>query len=123
MALHFCLNPPRDYLGNLRLFSDVLMVTICDHGCIHPARTMGKALNRRRQQIERLLATDVALRSEESQDRTRDSGDRRIRSLRSEEVSVLARCGDDVQVCRSTDEGREERLRQPDQILAGTFVH
>jgi len=41
VALHFCFNPPRDDLGNLRLFSHVLVVTICDHGGIYPGWTMG----------------------------------------------------------------------------------
>src|SRR5437773_4492081 len=47
VALHFCLNPPRDYLGNLRLFSNILVVTICDHGGIYPGWTMGQPPNRR----------------------------------------------------------------------------
>ena len=47
VALHFCFNPPRDYLGNLCLFSHVLVVTICDHGGIYPGWTMGQPPNRR----------------------------------------------------------------------------
>ena len=89
MALHFCFNPPRDYLGNLRLFSHVLVVAICDHGGIYPGWTMGQPPNRRRKQSEVLFASDVVLRSEESQYRTRDSGDGSIRSLGSKEVFVL----------------------------------
>jgi hypothetical protein len=66
VALHFCLNPPRDYLGNLRLFSHVLVVTICDHGGIYPGWTMGQPPNRRCKQREVLFASDVILRSEKS---------------------------------------------------------
>jgi hypothetical protein len=106
VALHFCLNPPRDYLGNLRLFSNVLVVTICDHGGIYPGWTMGQPPDRRCKQCEVLFASDVILRSEESQYRTRDSGDGSIGSLGSKEVLVLTRCVGDVKLCRSTDKRR-----------------
>ena len=45
LRYNFCFNPPRDYLGNLRLFSHVLVVTICDHGGIYPGWTMGQPPN------------------------------------------------------------------------------
>jgi len=61
VALHFCFNPPRDYLGNLCLFSHVLVVTICDHGGIYPGWTMGQPPNRRCKQCEVLFASDVIL--------------------------------------------------------------
>ena len=123
VALHFCLNPPRDYLGNLRLFSNVLVVTICDHGGIYPGWTMGQPPNRRCKQCEVLFASDVILRSEESQYRTRDSGDGSIRSLGSKEVLVLTRCVGDVKLCRSTDKRRRRTVGQPDQVLTGALVH
>ena len=52
VAFHFCFNPPRDYLGNLRLFSHVLVVAICDHGGIHPGWTMGQPPNPRCKECE-----------------------------------------------------------------------
>ena len=123
VALHFCFNPPRDYLGNLRLFSHVLVVTICDHGCIYPGWTMGQPPNRRCKQREVLFAADVILRSVERQYRARDSGDGSIRSLCAKEVLVLTRCVGDVKLCRSTDKRRRRAVGQPDQVLTGAFVH
>src|SRR5205807_10499915 len=85
--------------------------------------TMGQPRNRRCKQCEVLLASDVILRSEESQYRTRDSGDGSIRSLGSKEVLVLTRCVGDVKPCRSTDKRRRRTVGQPDQVLTGAFVH